>query len=1102
MKYDFNAKYHRSNFLNFLKNDFLPDDLELFDEKIDLEFAPNHIQTVAKVGEVKSLGLTVFEVLHNSENDPRVTLSRDVFRLISNLSIERALVVFHTNKSENYRLSLVTIEFKLNKNKLTREYSNPKRYSYFLGPRAKTNTPEQFLTKGRVSSLTELQNCFSIEVVNRQFYQEIATVFTELTGGQRDIGSRHIDAGNGCLIIPGGNNEKTRKEFAVRLIGRLVFCWFLKKKISSNNVPLIPDDVLSLQALNENSNYYHYILEPLFFETLNKNLEHRHPKYQTKPWDIIPFLNGGLFDPHEEDYYEFDRITGVSGKYINILKVPDEKIKELVTIFETYNFTIDENTSVDIELSIDPEMLGRIFENLLAEINPETGETARKASGSYYTPREVVDYMVDKSLEHYLIANLGIEHTSDVKSLLNYVEDSPSISEEIVDKALDALYNIKILDPACGSGAFPMGVLQKILLILQKLDPESGKWLERLLDDIDDETVKEYLRTHMNTDYIHKLGMIRDSIYGIDIQPIATEISKLRVFLSLIIEENIKDGEPNRGIEPLPNLEFKFVCANTLISLGEQIDFTNNDKALKLQKKLERIRKKYLSSSGESKQKIKDEYKNIKDKLFNEVIGLMWSKASKRMEQLSTWNPFADEPCGWFDSKFMFGVDKGFDIIIGNPPYIKEYTSRAAFDGVREEQYYQGKMDIWYLFACNAIDWLKNNGVHCFIATNNWITNAGASKLRNKVVNETNILQFVDFGNYKIFDNADIQTMVYVLSKSKRPKKYSVNYSRLNNPNVTRDYLSTFLKSDFQTDNYTKRDVEFDRAKFKDKYISFCESNTEVVLKKILDKSNFNFTNDEVAQGIVAPQDFVNRKSASKLGNKYKIGFGIFVLSDEEKNTLNLDEAELKLLKPYYTSNELFKYYGNRNNQQWVIYTRSNINSTIDDYLNIKEHLDRFASVITSDNAPYGLHRARKEHFFQDEKIISIRKCSEPSFTYTDFDCYVSQTYFVIRTHRLNMKYLTGFMNSKIVKFWLKNKGKMQGDNYQVDKAPLMSIPVMRPSTEIQNKIEEMVDTIIELRANSHDDNIPKHEDSINTIVFDMFDLSDDDIAIIEDSIK
>jgi len=392
---DFRLSYDRSAFIDFLGR-LLPDDFEpALDENLLIDFRPKYLKSLSLVGKTGgSLNVKVYEARHVSENDPRVSLSREIFRVMAAYGTERALVAFVSPSSANYRFSLVTIDLHLEGSRVKREYSNPRRYSFYLGPDAKVRTPEQFLSvKGKVRDYDDLHGRFSVEVVNREFYNAIAKSFSRLVGGKRKIGS-HFEEFKGSLKLPSKADIGNRgREFAVRLIGRVIFCWFLKKKTSNNGRRLIPDELLSLASVKSAKNYYHTVLEPLFFQVLNTPVDKRLLEYREGAFSDIPFLNGGLFEPHKpDDYYEQMSPDAGLSKFHGTLKIPDAWFEELFETLETYNFTIDENTTIDVDLSVDPEMLGRIFENLLAEINPETEESARKSTGSYYTPRPIVDY--------------------------------------------------------------------------------------------------------------------------------------------------------------------------------------------------------------------------------------------------------------------------------------------------------------------------------------------------------------------------------------------------------------------------------------------------------------------------------------------------------------------------------------------------------------------------------------------------------------------------------------------------------------------------------------------------------------------------------------
>ncbi len=504
------------------------------------------------------------------------------------------------------------------------------------------------------------QKVLDISILNKNFYAELSKLFTRLVGGKRD--KQVFDC---QLKLPSTQDEKLIKEFAVRLIGRLLFCWFLQKKTSENGVSLIPSEILSCDALMNNSSnvdYYHEILEPLFFEVLNKPINERKTLFQAGDWAHVPFLNGGLFEPHPHDFYNKNICT------LNTLHVPNQWLKDLLTFFESYHFTVEENTPLDVQIAIDPEMLGQIFENLLAEINPETGASARKATGSYYTPRDIVDYMVDESLMAYFTTQCPDLSVDSLRLLLTYETAENPFNDEDAKRVLSAINTIKILDPACGSGAFPMGILQKLTLILSRLDNDCSQWLTYTLNDIRDTSARRLMREKLENErdlwnYARKLGILGKCIYGVDIQVIAVEISRLRCFLSLIVDEKVEDNKPNRGIIPLPNLNFKFVCANTLIGLGNENYQSSLFEQSESVKNLVNLRANYFAEQDLNRKKdLQDEFKRIQDEMFQQLLS--WNQGLNRdseTSQLTTWKPFADESCTWFDPFWMFGIEEGED---------------------------------------------------------------------------------------------------------------------------------------------------------------------------------------------------------------------------------------------------------------------------------------------------------------------------------------------------------------------------------------------------------------------------------------------------------
>ena len=505
-----------------------------------------------------------------------------------------------------------------------------------------------------------------------------------------------------------------------------------------------------------------------------------------------------------------------------------------------------------------------------------------------------------------------------------------------------------------------------------------------------------------------------------------------------------------------------------------------------------------------------------KTKEHIEKLRVEINKLSKEIEEIRT-NVIYKNAFEW---RFEFpevlnnkGEFEGFDLIIGNPPYIKEYEHRDAFNGLRDKECYQGKMDIWYLFGDLGLKLLKPNFNLCYIATNNWVTNAGASNFRKIVINKSQIINLTDFGAYMIFENASIQTMIMLFKNNSETDNYTFDYRKLDGEKLTDENVLNLLYG-VKTNNSVLLSPKVNKASLIGKPLTFNTNKNSDLLNKIKAKQNFYLREkadkklkmqSELGQGIVAPQDFINKASAEKLNNKVNIGDGIFVLSQTEFDNNNFSPKEKEIIKPYFTSEQLQKYYGVDKNTYWIIYTKSDINKPdkntkkipLDNYPKIKQHLDKFKRVITSDFAPYGLHRAREQYFFEGEKIMVYRKCpKEPIFTYTDFNCYVSQSYFIIQSKRINLKYMTGLLNSKLIAFWLRKKGKMQGNAYQLDKEPLLEIPIFKPADTEANKIATLVDKIILQKQQNKDST--DNEKKIDELVYKLYDLSEQEIKIVE----
>ena len=1069
-------------------------------------------------------------------------------KVLKDTSSEAGLFLFYDNNGR-FRLSFICAQFMGTK----RLFSTYRRYTYFVSPDLTNKTFKDQLTKCDFSSVDIILEAFSIEAVNKEFYTEIAKLFTKLTGGQRKIGSK-VQKEKGCIALPGKQSDIIKKEFAVRLIGRLVFCWFLKKKTSKANIPLIPEELLSTKAMDEISGvggYYHSILEPLFFELLNTPTDKRKNPFTKEPWSIIPFLNGGLFTPHEHDFYELN-IDGIS-KYLNTLEIPPDWIKELLEIFERYNFTIDENTPIDVELSIEPEMLGRIFENLLAEINPETGETARKATGSYYTPRAIVEYMVNESLKQYLLTKTGIEEKK-VTDLLSYSdEDVEILTNTESEKVIQALHEVKIIDPACGSGAFPIGILQKILLVLQKLDPDSKKWKAKLLSNIPNTTVRKSLAEKLKTEtwqYIHKLGIIQNSIYGVDIQPIAAEISKLRIFLSLIVDETVNDKKDNRGIEPLPNLKYKLICGDSLIDkfMGRTIKITETvqTKSKIIIDRLTNLKADYFSAINEEEKveynlkilqnkielaeqllaDLKD--KNIfTDNLFGSALHTKRQKEQKEqfsvkklqaellnkaientkidLEALRTKNKidptelenletkhFLESFMWKLDFAEIFAENNGFDIVIGNPPYI-EHKKLKSFNRTFKELFscYSGTADIYVYFIEKAISILRRNGTLSFITSNKFIKTSYGEKIRG-LLSKKNISKLIDFTDVHVFD-ALVASCVLVVNNCSDSHSVIVSFA---NDKIKQMPLDSFI---------LKYHQKIDKKYFGSN-IWLLEDNKKLRIKELIEKDS-------------KPLKQIN---GVHIFRGVTTGYNpAFIIDDEKrKELITKDKNNAEIVKPLLQGRNIKKWYY-INSFQNIIFTRQGIE--IDDYPIIEDYLKLFYNVLKprKKNEVKGRKPGSYKWYeiqdntayyneFDKEKIIWGLTADKWAFAYDDKKHYLPSNGYILTSQEISIKYLLSILNSKLMEFYFGFEGIMTaGGAFTLKHETVREFPIKEIIYSEQEPFIRLVDEIFKVTQSDDyqkDENqrakVRELEQQIDQMVYKLYGLTDDEIKIVENSVK
>lgn len=792
-----------------------------------------NLRNGVKLGEIDFSGneqmiICAFETTQDlTERSGKKAQYKEGKKILKERQYDAGIFIFY-DQNGNFRFSLIYANYSGTR----RDWSEFRRFTYFVSKELTNKTFLERIGGGNFSSLDKIKEAFSVEKVTKEFYNEIANwYFWALKEARFPIDAESVPKGRNIALI--------------RLITRLIFIWFMRQKgIVKRELfdRKFLDGILKDLSANE-STYYLAILQNLFFATLNTPIEQRkfrreqrykgylnkdymehfyfrhhslfkNPEEMKELFNDIPFLNGGLFecldrskDEESNDTGREIRIDGFSDDqkkqpYMpNFLFFSDERdvdlnedyrtknkryrAKGIISILKSYNFTIDENTPVDEEVALDPELLGRVFENLLASYNPETETTARKATGSYYTPREIVDYMVKESLKEYFKTQVTGIDEEKLNTLFLYDDASnPFSDEKTTEQLINAIHNLKLLDPAVGSGAFPMGVLHALVNILHKLDSRNERWKAGQIKSassitdpkIRQETLKriEDSFTLNELDYGRKLYLIQNCIFGVDIQPIAIQIAKLRFFISLLVDEKVDRSKLNSGIEPLPNLETKFVAANTLIGLTKpkQLSLKSPD-VKKLEDELKEIRNEYfIAISSKEKDRLKKKDAEARKALTESLKSSGFP--AQATERIARWNPYdTNKSADWFDPKWMYGITGGFDIMIGNPPYlrIQEIQKNDPELAVKLKDSYRsasGSFDIYACFVEFAINHLSEDGNIAYILPHKFFQAAFGKNLRKIISSGKYLRKIVDFGSSQVFEFATTYTCLLFLSRDNK----------------------------------------------------------------------------------------------------------------------------------------------------------------------------------------------------------------------------------------------------------------------------------------------------------------------------------------------
>ena len=1108
------------------------------------------VETFRQIGNVRlhdGKNLALFELKLKANVNiirNRVELNNLVSKYIDQDQNHGVLSIFEQG-TDDYRFtfSARASEFDDEEGDFVTTKTDTKRFTYVLGKNESCKTPAQ-----RFYDLSEhkdkadikaIEDAFSVEKLSKLFFKEYKDQYNTFVNYMMQSPS--------IFTAIYSNDDKAIRDFVKILLGRIIFIKFVQKKgwmgVDAASKKWIDGDYRFLENgfahFKHQDLFYSTFLEPLFDALDEPN----------RPNDIfnvsntrVPYLSGGLFELEDK-----------KTKNINF---PAKYFNDLFEFLDRYNFTIDENDTNDHEVGIDPEMLGHIFENLLED---------NKDKGAFYTPKEIVRYMCQESLKEYLKTSLEnknqwptdeTEAKNFEQALHNFVtkKEAGGIIE-FEETIARALKDVKICDPAIGSGAFPMGLLNEIFQLVHKLYEANGDKVER---------VWELQGWQPN---LVKQNIIQNSIYGVDIEKGAVDVARLRFWLSLIVDE----PEP----KALPHLDYKIVVGNSLVSkLDDTIididwdvqdnynltdtdlfgkpkpkqfnvfEVENNEKQKQLLEDIS-IKQKAVFDPNSDEEKLSLEIRNLKiDLLVNQLDAMVKTKGrlnkptvtdKKIKEQTELWlqtigwqkqieklQKLRKDPKGvlhFFDWRLDFpeimndkikngGLNSstGFDIVIANPPYLGEKGNKVNFKPVQltslGRRFYKGQMDLFYYFYHQAINLLKDNAVSSFITTNYFITADGAFKLRNDFKSRTSFIKLINFNELKIFETALGQhNLITVFKKNTNGKTTEMLVSK-DKSSFDLKNVSTFLDKKSNNANYftLKRDELFEGQ---EAYIRFTNTshNSDVssIFIKISDKSIRLDKICNINAGIGVTISKLSTKYLLKFpdGN-YKSGDGVFVINSKTSEGLEND-----IIKNFVKNSDISKYTYKVNKDKLIYLTR---NDNLEKYPNVKNHLLKFKPILDDQILEYGedfpwfaLNRPRTKEVFEAlDKIILPYRSLDNTFAYSNEPIFGSRDVLYIRkkVENLNIKYILGLLNSKLIYFWLYNKGKRKGETLELYQRPISDIPIKKFNEKIQNRLSQIVDQILVYKAEIR--NTITLEQQIDNLIYKLYELTYDEVLVIE----
>lgn len=1090
--------------------------------------------------------VTIIKLVKGKNPEKARSIQRNfIAQHLEDTNSDSGIAAIYSETEKVWRISFVKTEQKFTINGIETEITPTKRYSYLIEPNSVNHTAQSQFRKLLISdykkpNMKEIEEIFSIEKVTTEFFKQYKEKYSELKLILKNDKVFKEESLRLKLDI-----EKFADEFAKKLMGQISFLYFLQKK-GWLGVRLVPNEITfeefdpifneytnnkeiqsvlkkvyaykdgifrlggaSLKKLTaeeqnklasvfgnnkkyeqpwgsgdrkfirtlferskKDKNFFNDYLEPLFYNALNKKRDKY--DYFAQFNCKIPFLNGGLFEAIQEYDWQNAHINIPNDVFSN------EKNEGILDFFDMYNFTMSEDEPLEKEVAVDPEMLGKIFESLL-------DVEERKSKGAFYTPREIVHYMCQECLINYIHNDTNIDKTS-LEILIKYGDiikdtDIRTVRKEnykmpkiIIDNLIEIdnlLSNVTVADPSVGSGAFPLGMLNEIVKVRGILTEYISK---------DKELSEAYFFKKERSSYNLKKHAMRKSIFAVDIETSAVEITKLRLWLSLVVDAD------DKIVNTLPNLDYNIMTGNSLVdelygiklfdkealkkidsnSLkkrenSSQIEIFINGQTFKIgvaqqKEMLEEIHTLQNSLYDEKDNKKKRDIKEKIEKIEWELIEYQFNRDGRK-EKLKEFKLLQREkrkPYFIWEREFfkIFEKKGGFDIVIGNPPYVGEKGNKHIFRPIADtefgQKFYQGKMDLFYFFFHLGLNLAKEKGIIGYITTNYYITATGGKKLRTDIKNRSDLLLLLNFNELKVFESARGQhNIITIMQKGKSNEMcISINIDEKGNADsiklnsilnkIDSNIEVLLLKQDSIFEGYENY-IRPKGSNF-DNLLNCSEefANLNSILRKI-GHSEYNLGKIcNIKQGIVSGADKVTDSHIRKYGGDWTKGEGIFVLSKEELDNLKLNEQELNIVKKFYKNSQVDKYQIKENNDANIIYITKDINIT--DVPNIINHLEKYKAIISQKRETmqgklpwYCLHWSRdKEILESDEKIVNPRRCKSNKFAletdkrYEQSDLMISVLKESYKSKFIT-KYILAFLNSKLCRIWLLNKGKMKG---------------------------------------------------------------------------